>query len=229
MGINKVIFDNTAIIDLTDATATAEKIIEGYTAYGKDGELITGVAAGTTSIIITLDELLGNWDNEAGFIISYDNVTTGTQYITNTVTTSKGIYVETALAESASTWYLEQVSGYTNRFYIYTLINNEKQYMFNDTGSNVNFMNLSTTSKAAFDITYEADGKFLFKISTKNAWLQHSNSGGGIRLYTDHNNANNTQFSLTYNINSIVPYGTLEITENGTYDTTIYKKVIVNV
>lgn len=50
-----------------------------------------------------------------------------------------------------------------------------------------------------------------------------------IRYILEENNANNTQFMLTYVENAIVPYGTLTITENGTYDVTSYKTVIVNV
>lgn len=45
MAKNKVIFGNQVIIDLTDATLGAtdgDKILSGETAYGKDGEKITG-------------------------------------------------------------------------------------------------------------------------------------------------------------------------------------------
>ena len=44
MGINKVQYGNTVLIDLTDATATADKILQGYTAYGRDGSKLTGTA-----------------------------------------------------------------------------------------------------------------------------------------------------------------------------------------
>ena len=46
MGINKVQYGNTVLIDLTDATATADKILQGYTAYGADGSKLTGTATG---------------------------------------------------------------------------------------------------------------------------------------------------------------------------------------
>ena len=231
MAINKIEYDSNVLIDLTNDTVTPARIISGYTAHDRSGEPIVGVAKGENVEVVTFEELLENYDNTHGFWMSYNNVTTGINYITNTVTDSKGIFVENASIASASAWYLEKVSGYSNRFNIYTYIDSTdtKYYMYNNTASNANFMGLSTTSKAAFDITYEEDTKFLFKITTKNAWLQHSNSGGGIRLYTDHNNKNNTQFMLTYIENAIVPYGILTITSNGTYDISNYKTVVVAV
>ena len=51
MAINKVNYGNTTLIDLTDTTATADKILTGYGAYGKDGVWMDGsipnVAGGT--------------------------------------------------------------------------------------------------------------------------------------------------------------------------------------
>lgn len=229
MGYNKIVYDNNTLIDLTADTITPDKILVGYTAHDKAGNLITGTASGEVGQVRTMDELEQNWDNEGGFLLSYDPATGSRTYILNTVTTSKGIFNESTSYDGASKWYLEQVSGYTNRFYVYTYVNDVKEYMYNNTTTNANFMELNTTSKTAFDISCEGDSKFLFKVSTKNAWLQHSNSGGGMRLYTDHNNANNSQLTFTYQQNSIVPYGTLTITENGTYDVYNYKTVIVNI
>ena len=229
MGYNKIVYDNNTLIDLTADTITPDKILVGYTAHDRAGNLITGTASGEVGQVRTIDELESNWDNEGGFLLSYDPATGDRTYILNTVTTSKGIFNESTSYDGASKWYLEQVSGYTNRFYVYTYVNDVKVYMYNNTTTNANFMELNTTSKTAFDISCEGDSKFLFKVSTKNAWLQHSNSGGGMRLYTDHNNANNSQLTFTYQQNSIVPYGTLTITENGTYDVYNYKTVIVNI
>ena len=40
--VNKVVYGDTTLIDISDTTATADKIIQGYTAYGADGRKITG-------------------------------------------------------------------------------------------------------------------------------------------------------------------------------------------
>ena len=57
MAINKVIFGNQTLIDLTPVTVTAETLLEGYTALDKSGTLITGTAvAGSGSAIAITDE-----------------------------------------------------------------------------------------------------------------------------------------------------------------------------
>ena len=56
MAVNKVIYGASTIIDLTDATATSDKIISGYTAYGADGQKMTGTANIVGSGTIYQDE-----------------------------------------------------------------------------------------------------------------------------------------------------------------------------
>ena len=41
MAYNKVIYGGKTLIDLSSATATADKILSGYTAYGKSGAKLT--------------------------------------------------------------------------------------------------------------------------------------------------------------------------------------------
>ncbi len=42
MGINKVVYGGRTLVDLTGDTVTADKLLNGITAHGKDGELVTG-------------------------------------------------------------------------------------------------------------------------------------------------------------------------------------------
>ena len=51
--VNKVVYGSNTIIDLTDATATADKILEGYTAYGASGEKLIGTAVAGEAIVIS--------------------------------------------------------------------------------------------------------------------------------------------------------------------------------
>lgn len=42
MAINKVVYDNQVLIDITDTTVAADKMVEGVGAYGADGTWIEG-------------------------------------------------------------------------------------------------------------------------------------------------------------------------------------------
>ena len=55
MGINKVQYGNTTLIDLTFDTVTADKLMQGYTAHDRTGALITGTATGGTAAISVVD------------------------------------------------------------------------------------------------------------------------------------------------------------------------------
>ncbi len=46
MAINKVVYGGTTLLDLTGDTVTADKLMQGYTAHDRKGELITGTATG---------------------------------------------------------------------------------------------------------------------------------------------------------------------------------------
>lgn len=42
MAVNQVKYGNTTLIDITDTTVTADTILNGYKAYGRDGVAVTG-------------------------------------------------------------------------------------------------------------------------------------------------------------------------------------------
>ncbi len=42
MAVNKVIYGTTVLVDLTEDTVAANKLMRGYTAHDKSGALITG-------------------------------------------------------------------------------------------------------------------------------------------------------------------------------------------
>ena len=141
-------------------------------------------------VVATLEELASNFGDAKGFILSYN----GNHYFTSELNNNNAFVEKTKIAE-ASYWFLEDGSGAENSYYIYTLENGQKKYMYNISGNN---MGLSETQKTLFELSQPVEGKFYFKVSGEGKWLQHSNGGGGIRLYTDNNNPTNSQISLTY-------------------------------
>lgn len=61
MAISKVVYGSTTLIDLTSDTVTAEQLLSGVTAHGKDGEAITGTCtynADTSDGTATSSEIL---------------------------------------------------------------------------------------------------------------------------------------------------------------------------
>lgn len=63
MGVNVVTYGGRTLVDMTNATATAETVLAGYTAYGADGNLIMGTASSTkrTELNITIPK--SGWVN----------------------------------------------------------------------------------------------------------------------------------------------------------------------
>ena len=54
--VNKVVYGGNTLIDITDTTATADKILSGYGAYGADGAWMDGTAtAGSGSAVSIVD------------------------------------------------------------------------------------------------------------------------------------------------------------------------------
>ena len=61
MAVNKVIYGETTLIDLTPDTVTAEKILTGFTAHDASGATITGTCsydADTQDATVKVDEIL---------------------------------------------------------------------------------------------------------------------------------------------------------------------------
>lgn len=61
MAVNKVIYGDRTIVDMTDATATSETVLKGYTAYGADGVQIAGTVSATTRQEVTISLPLSEW------------------------------------------------------------------------------------------------------------------------------------------------------------------------
>ena len=61
MGVNKIIVGGNTVIDLTKTTATADEIVEGYTIYDQNGNVVTGTAAKASELSVTLHKGFYNY------------------------------------------------------------------------------------------------------------------------------------------------------------------------
>lgn len=80
MGINVVTYGGKTLVDMTDATATSETVLAGYTAYGADGNLIVGSATSTKRSEINITLPKSDWvDNQQTIVVP--GVTSGSTVI----------------------------------------------------------------------------------------------------------------------------------------------------
>ena len=49
MAVSKVVYGATVLVDLTEDTVTADKLMAGYTAHDAAGNAVTGTAGATVS------------------------------------------------------------------------------------------------------------------------------------------------------------------------------------
>ena len=185
---------------ITDFTAEEGKI--SFYAYGFSVyEIVEGPAPYVPLLEdITDTDLLTSGDHyQNGFLLYYGSGNS-IKYIENT-TNNNSAFIETSNITKAAVWYFEKVENTTDQFYIYTKKDGVDQYIINTSG---NLIGLSTETKHKFKL--ESDGtKFCFKLDGANKWLQHSNGGGGIRLFTDNNNATNSRIGINYADLLIIP------------------------
>ena len=115
--VNKVqLADGTSLIDISDATATADKILTGYTAYGADGSKLTGTASAGGSVTQDQDGFIilpstgggtpsgglvyetGTWtpsEDVASYVIPFSNTHTEAPFY-YTITDITGTYDSTS-------------------------------------------------------------------------------------------------------------------------------------
>lgn len=141
MAINKVKFGNQTLIDLTDTTATADKILTGFGAYGKDGVWMDGTAeTGSGAVADTITQLPNGGDhhNVYGVDLTLDTVTAGSMLSGVTAHDSAGnaitgSYVPTEVPKFTAIWY-NDYSGVKevvcNKTYqeVYNYVINDGQY-----------------------------------------------------------------------------------------------------
>ena len=94
MAINKVVYGGNTLIDLTGDTVTADKILTGFTAHGKDGEAITGACTfdvdSNDATAAVAEILIGKTAYERGSKLTGTMKNNGA--VTGTIATKAGTY-----------------------------------------------------------------------------------------------------------------------------------------
>ena len=150
-------------------------------------------------IVHNTNELPAIAADATGLYMSVNRSGNKDEYFNNTINENSAFTLEGNI-EDGAIWYLE--SDGSGKYYIYTYVDGNKKYVNNPSG---NLAGLVDSGGSKFEISRAADGKFYFKISGQEKWLQYSGSGSGIRYWKDKNNANNSRLSLTYADSIVIP------------------------
>ena len=203
----------TKIVHMADSAANGEVVTceESETQTGRtlrfaaDGFSVYAIVEEQEPVqtqpvtVADLAELNAHLDEEFAFSVHSPD-----RYFLNTLNANSAFYLDTN-GSMAAKWKIEPAGEGT--YYLSTEVDGARKYLYNPSG---NLAGLSDTPRTAFAISRAADGKFYFKISGANKWLQYSGSGTGIRFWTDNNNATNSQITITYADSLAVakdPYG----------------------
>ena len=116
MAINKVVFGNQTLIDISDATVTADKLLSGIVAYDKTGTKITGTA--TTGMKVITGSFTGTSSTHSISVSGLDFTPKGCAYMllgqlgdSNTSVMLMGATVPVKTTSSGSNIYAVRRSG----------------------------------------------------------------------------------------------------------------------
>lgn len=149
MGINKVNYGNTTLIDISSDTVTAGKMLSGTTAHDNSGAAITGTIATKTSSDLT-DNGYGKVTVPAGYYASeaskqIGHGTEGTPYITKEVSISTHTATLTPWAQNSRGWITGNLKGGSDVTVTASeLVDGNKAITAN--GTDINVANYATVS-----------------------------------------------------------------------------------
>ena len=143
------------------------------------------------SLVTDVAELTDAEGLSFGFNLYYDN--NAPKYFTSQVNSNNAL-TENTNDMQAAVWFFEEAGEY---FKLYTYVGDTKKYLYNTSSNNIG---LHQTDAAQFKIepTPFDNDSFYFKKSNEDKWLQHSNSGKGIRYWTDNNNETNSSIFIKH-------------------------------
>ena len=159
----------------------------GFSIY----EIVEVAGGSTTDLAQTVADLTSERAEHCGFYLYY-----GSSNLFTSSLNDNNALVETTNRSEAATWFFEESNG---KYKLYTYVGNQKMYLHQKSGNNVE---LSTDKADLLEIqkTDLSTASFNIKLNGQNRWLQHSESGGGIRYWTAHDNAANSNIFIEYTV-----------------------------
>lgn len=112
MAVNIVTYGGRTLVDMTNATATAETILKGYTAYGKSGDKLIGTATTLRHSASSITLRAADWNSNKQ-TVSAANVTADAWIVVQADVGSEEEYTDcgvmcTAQADGALTFACDQ-------------------------------------------------------------------------------------------------------------------------
>lgn len=225
MAINKVKFGNQTLIDLTDTTATADKILTGFGAYGKDGVWMDG------SLVPGADDGYV-YQDEDNYVVLDDDEGVGVG-VTPLTVTENGTY-----------------NAGTRRAYNPVTVNVANTYnatIFND--GNVNYCYVEHGGVKYYTdmdtFTFKMGDTIYFKCQGQNIWINTTEISGSeyimdvvphanIEIYLTYTSSSNNSITVTYPFTPTVGPVIVDATETAQqiqpsdWDVDYFSDVIVN-
>lgn len=160
----------------------------GFSIY----EIVEVAGGSATDLAQTVDDLTSERAQHCGFYLYYGSPA---NYFKSEVNANNAL-IETTSRNQAAKWYFEESNG---KYKLYTYVGNQKMYLHQKSGNNVE-LSTDNADLLAIEKTDLSTASFNIKLNGQNRWLQHSQSGGGIRYWTAHDNVDNSSIFIEYTV-----------------------------